>query len=65
MIKLRKVDESTKHFTGRLVLSGEEGITFPSDERMFLKKLEEKILMEVKGFKYGKIMLEHFSIKIR
>jgi hypothetical protein len=65
MIKLRDCDKSTKHITGRLVFAGEGDIIFPSDEKIFLQKLEEKILKEVKDFKYGKIVLEFFSIKIR
>lgn len=65
MTKLRKIDKSTKHLTGRLVFGGEGDIIFPSDEKMFLIKLEEKILMEVKGFRSHKIVLEFFSIKIR
>lgn len=65
MIKIRKVDKNTKHLKGRIVLSAEKGITFPSSEAMFLRKLEEKILMEVKGFKHAGIALEFFEIQIK
>jgi len=65
MIKLRKCDKNTKHFTGRLVFSIKGGITFPSSQKMFLRKLEEKIVKEVKGFQYAEVVLEFFSIKIK
>jgi hypothetical protein len=65
MIKLRKIDKSTRHFTGRLVFGIKGSITFPSSEKVFMIKLEEKIMKEVKGFKYGEVVLEFFSIKIK
>ena len=65
MEKRRKVDQNTKHLKGRVVLSDNEGITFPSAEEIFLRRLEEKILMEAKGFKYAGIKLEHFTLEIK
>lgn len=65
MIKLREIDKCTKHFTGRIVFGVKGGITFPSSQKMFLRKLEEKIMKEVEGFKYGEVVLEFFSIKIK
>jgi hypothetical protein len=65
MIKLRKVDRNTKHLSGRVVFSIKGGITFPSSQKMFLIKLEEKIMKEVKGFQYAEVVLDHFSIKIK
>ena len=65
MIKIRKVDQNTKHLKGRIVISNDRDITFPSSEAMFLRKLEEKILMEVKGFKHAGITLEFFEIQIK
>jgi len=65
MIKLRKCDKNTKHFVGRLVFGIKGNITFPSSEKMFLIKLEEKIMKEVEGFQYAEVVLDHFSIKIK
>jgi len=65
MIKIRKIDRSTKHLKGRIVLSDDKSITFPSSEAMFLRKLEEKILMEVKGFTHSGIKLEFMDITIK
>jgi len=65
MIKLRKIDKSTKHISGRAVIKGDRDITFPSSEAMFLRKLEEKILLSVKNFKHSGITLEFFDITIK
>ena len=65
MIKIRKVDKNTKHLTGRIVLSNDRDITFPSSEAMFLRKLEEKILESAKDFKHAGIKLEHISLEIK
>jgi len=65
MIKLRKIDKSTKHLRGRIVFSDDKAVVFPSSETMFLRKLEEKILSEAKGFKYAGIKLEFFEIQIK
>ena len=65
MIKLRKVDQNTKHLKGRVVLSENKAITFPSSEEIFLRKLTEKILESVKGFKYSGIELVHFDLTIK
>jgi hypothetical protein len=50
---------------GQLVFSTKGGITFPSSQKMFLIKLEEKIMKEVEGFQYAEVVLDHFSIKIK
>ena len=65
MIKLRKIDKSTKHLRGRIVFSDDKAVVFPSSETMFLRKLEEKILMSCKGFTHSGIKLEHFDLKIK
>ena len=64
MIKTRKIDRSTKHICGRIVFNGNNSI-FPSSEEMFLRMLERKILMEVKGFKHAGITLEYFDLQIK
>lgn len=65
MRKLRTSDKSTKHLKGRITISADKSIIFPSSEAMFLRKLEEKILMEVKGFKHAGITLSHFDLQIK
>lgn len=65
MRKIREIDRLTKHVRGRVFLSNNGGVIFPSSETMFLRKLEEKILSEAKGFKYAGIKLEFFEIQIK
>jgi len=65
MIKLRRCDKNTKHLVGRIVLSEDKEITFPSSEAMFIRKLEEKILEECKDFKSSGITLEFFDLEIK
>jgi hypothetical protein len=65
VIKLRKVDKNTKHLRGRLVISGNEKLIFPSAEKIFLRKLEEKILESAKDFKHSGIKVEHFDLQIK
>lgn len=64
MIKIRKIDRSTKHIRGRVVLNS-NNLIFPSSEEMFLRMLERKILIEIKGFAHRGITLEHFDIQIK
>jgi len=65
MIRLRQIDKSTKHLTGRLIISCNEKIIFPSSESIFLKKLEEKIVSSTKDFEHGGIKLSFLEIKIK
>ncbi len=65
MIKLRAVDRLTKHIKGRAFLSDDKGIIFPSSEKIFLKKLEEKIMSSTKDFEHGGIKLSFLEIKIK
>lgn len=65
MIKTRKIDKNTKHIRGRIVLSENKDIIFPSSEEIFLRKLETRILESCKGFKYSGIKVEHFDIEIK
>lgn len=65
MRKIRKIDRLTKHVRGRVFLSNNGGVIFPSSEEIFLRKLEEKILMSCKGFTHSGIKLEHFDLKIK
>lgn len=65
MIKLRKVDKNTKHVKGRIVISGNDKLIFPSAEKIFLQKLEEKILESAKDFKSNDIKVEFFDLQIK
>jgi len=65
MIKLRAVDRLTKHIKGRAFLGNDKGIIFPSSEKIFLKKLEEKILMSTKDFEHGGVVLTFLELKIK
>lgn len=65
MIKIRKIDKNTKHLRGRIVISGNDELIFPSAEKIFLRKLEEIILESAKDFKSNGIKVEHFTIEIK
>ncbi len=62
MIKLRDVDKKTHHLRGRIIISGDGD--YSSAKADFLRKLEARILEEVKGFKVNGLVLEHFDLEI-